>query len=1177
MNDQDKTKEELIKELQELQQENNSLKALYDKDITDRKQAKQKLIIANKELKNAGEELTEKEFFLRESQRAGHIGSYKTNFVTGYWQSSETLDRIFGIDKNYDRSIAGWLKIVHPDDRQKMDEYLRLEVIGKRKSFNKEYRIVRNDNKQTRWVYGYGNVKFDDSGNITEMIGTIQDITGQKNAEENLKQNEKRFRALIEKGDDMITLSANDGELLYGSPSITKVLGYPLDEFLHKRAYDFIYPDDIPGLIENISQTQGKSFYSQLRLLHKNGNWIWCEATHTNMLHEPGINALVSNFRDISEKKIREQQREFDSNNLNALINNTNDLMWSVDRDFKLITSNQPFDEIIGFMTGKAITKGSNVLLTEFSQEQLTRHKKFYERAFAGETFTEIEYTVTPVETWSEISYYPIRKGDEIIGTACHSRNITERKRVEENLKQSRSRLKEAQAIAHLGSLDVDLENNIVIWSEELHRILGYKVGKVEPSLENFLRRVHPEDAEWVSKSIEHAIAHLDSLHKEFRLKMEDGSVKYIDSELLIERDKAKHPVHIKGFNQDITERKKAEDQLRQSESRLKEAQTIAHLGSWELNFATNVALWSDEACRIYGLSPKENKQTYANWVSFIHPEDLDYVMTATNKSQKTLKDTVLNHRIILKDGTIKHIYSEARFEFDQNGKPVGLYGIAHDVTKRKEAEIDLKASEEKFRMLIQNNADAIMVLNENGEVIFASDSLYRMMGYNADEIIGVNTFNFIYSEDLPALKKHFIKVLKNPGKSMDITYRRVKKDGTIIWCEGTALNLLHDPAIQGIVINFRNITERKEAEEQIRQSETHLTEAQRLAKMGSWNYDIKADKLTWSEESYNVFDTDKQTFVETHDSFLHLIDEKDREFVLQTSKHTQETGEAFTLEYHITTPKGEKRVILEHGYGQKDDNGKIIRLFGTAQDITEQVLSQIEKEKIIADIVQRNRDLEQFSYIVSHNLRAPVANIIGFSAIAQDETLEPDMKKEVMDGLSHSVKRLDDVIIDLNNILQTRQGLSQNKEMVHFSKIANNIHTSIENLIKKEKAILVWDFSEVDEMITIKSYLHSIFYNLIFNSLKYRQPGIPPVIVIKSRKLKDKIELLFKDNGMGIDLEKVGDQVFGLYKRFHTKTSEGKGMGLYMVKTQVETIGGKISISSEVNKGTEFKIEFEI
>ena len=111
--------------------------------------------------------------------------------------------------------------------------------------------------------------------------------------------------------------------------------------------------------------------------------------------------------------------------------------------------------------------------------------------------------------------------------------------------------------------------------------------------------------------------------------------------------------------------------------------------------------------------------------------------------------------------------------------------------------------------------------------------------------------------------------------------------------------------------------------------------------------------------------------------------------------------------------------------------------------------------------------------------------------------------------------------------------------------------------------------------MFSIKTYLHSIFYNLISNSLKYRQPDISPVIKISSQRLDGKIVLIFNDNGMDIDLKKNGHQVFGLYKRFHTESAEGKGMGLYMVKTQVESIGGKISIESAVNKGTTFTIEF--
>jgi len=250
-------------------------------------------------------------------------------------------------------------------------------------------------------------------------------------------KNETRFRALIEKSGDMEALSTKEGKMIYGSPSITKVLGYSLEEFCGLYSFNMIHPDDIEGFKDKrigIMDTPGSSFHNQNRFLHKNGSWIWCEGSVTNMLHEPGVNALVSNFRDISEKKITEQLREFDSINLNALINNTTDLMWSVDRDCKLITFNQPFFEIIKFVTGRELAKGDDVYSVVVSVEQFNRFKISYARAFAGETFTEIEHIPSPVDSWSEISYYPIRKGTEIIGTACHSRNITERKKAEEEV-----------------------------------------------------------------------------------------------------------------------------------------------------------------------------------------------------------------------------------------------------------------------------------------------------------------------------------------------------------------------------------------------------------------------------------------------------------------------------------------------------------------------------------------------------------------------------------------------------------------------------------------------------------------------------------------------------------------------------------------------------------------------
>ncbi|RYD75423.1 MAG: PAS domain S-box protein, partial [Sphingobacteriales bacterium] len=392
---------------------------------------------------------------------------------------------------------------------------------------------------------------------IPEGISILSvDRTEQKKAKELVISNEKRFRTLIENGTDMITMTNPEGEILYSSPSISKVFGYSSADISHTLAVDFIHPEHVRHFLENrqkILKTPGASFFNVLPLRHANGNWIWCEVTLTNRLDEPGINAMVSNFRDISEKKKAEQariesknlvqtiykasldavividadgmitkwdskseklfgwtaedvagmelsaviipkkyramhdngikhylrtgegpvlgktidtsavkksgeefdislsispskidgktcfigfirdnsekravdkQREFDKNNLNALINNTTDLMWSIDLNNKLITFNQPFLNIIKLWSGKEFIKGDDIFSASFPIDQIKRFKSNFKRAFAGEAFTITEHTES-AESWSEISYCPIRKGEEVIGVACHSHNIT--------------------------------------------------------------------------------------------------------------------------------------------------------------------------------------------------------------------------------------------------------------------------------------------------------------------------------------------------------------------------------------------------------------------------------------------------------------------------------------------------------------------------------------------------------------------------------------------------------------------------------------------------------------------------------------------------------------------------------------------------------------------------------
>jgi len=247
-------------------------------------------------------------------------------------------------------------------------------------------------------------------------------------------------------------------------------------------------------------------------------------------------------------------------------------------------------------------------------------------------------------------------------------------------------------------------------------------------------------------------------------------------------------------------------------------------------------------------------------------------------------------------------------------------------------------------------------------------------------------------------------------------------------------------------------------------------------------------------------------------------------------------------------------------------------QLLASFVDITERKNAESIREKMTADILQRNKNLEQFAYIVSHNLRAPVANIIGILNLMSVRKLDKKTENEMNGVLLTSTSKLDDVIRDLNYILQVKSTIDEKKELVSFSDLLEDIKTSLAGPISTGNVEITGDFSCVDSILTIKSYLYSIFLNLVSNSIKYRRQDAPSFIEISSITNGNGVTLAFKDNGLGIDLAKRGDQVFGLYKRFHTHV-EGKGVGLFMVKTQVESLGGDISVTSEVNKGTVFTI----
>jgi signal transduction histidine kinase len=244
-----------------------------------------------------------------------------------------------------------------------------------------------------------------------------------------------------------------------------------------------------------------------------------------------------------------------------------------------------------------------------------------------------------------------------------------------------------------------------------------------------------------------------------------------------------------------------------------------------------------------------------------------------------------------------------------------------------------------------------------------------------------------------------------------------------------------------------------------------------------------------------------------------------------------------------------------------------------SAIKITPAKIAEIERVRLTDDLVQRNRDLEQFSYIVSHNLRAPIANITGLVQILKQANLSLDERVATENFLFQSVLKLDEVAKDLNHILHVQREIKEKKTKVIFSGLLNDVLAGFHLVIERENIIVLTDFSEAKELFTIKSYLYSIFFNLISNSIKYRQQDKTTIVDIRSWKENNNIMIRFKDNGRGIDLASNRNEVFGLYRRFHSDVA-GKGMGLFMVKNQVKTLGGAIDVQSEPNVGTTFLIE---
>jgi PAS domain S-box-containing protein len=262
------------------------------------------------------------------------------------------------------------------------------------------------------------------------------------------------------------------------------------------------------------------------------------------------------------------------------------------------------------------------------------------------------------------------------------------------------------------------------------------------------------------------------------------------------------------------------------------------------------------------------------------------------------------------------------------------------------------------------------------------------------------------------------------------------------------------------------------------------------------------------------------------------------------------------------------------------DSRHKIVQYLSIRNIITEKkenefalIKKQEDLTRAVEEINNRFNEMMQFNYIVSHNMRAPVANVLGLANLLKNNDIDEIEKKSLIESIHFSTLKIDEVLTDLNLILSSKSDINKTKDHISIIEIIGSVFETL-NIQHEEKLnhFTIDIEAEAERIISTKSYIESIFYNLISNAIKYKSIERALYVKIKITKILGALQIIFSDNGIGMDLERHGKSIFGLYKRFNSSI-EGKGLGLHMTKTQIESLGGNILVESKLNEGTTFTI----
>jgi len=352
------------------------------------------------------------------------------------------------------------------------------------------------------------------------------------------------------------------------------------------------------------------------------------------------------------------------------------------------------------------------------------------------------------------------------------------------------------------------------------------------------------------------------------------------------------------------------------------------------------------------------------------------------------------------------------------------------------------------------------------------------------------------------------------------------------------------------------------------------------ISNIGLWDYYPKTKKAYYSKESINMIGFDANALKNVAKAWDDRVHPEDKAIYHgEFNLHLKGELDIYEIEYRILCKDGSYKWILDKGkIIEKDTEGNPLRIVGTHTDITSSKTNKRKLEKNLQLITSQNKRLHNFTHIVSHNLKTHIGNFKNILEFYNDSDSEQE-KEELMNHLKTISDSLTSTIVDLDDIIsiKSKTNINQLNERVNLSTCTNKIVESLEIDSTNKNVTIHNGLRGDDTLITNRSYLESVIYNLISNGIKYSDPKKLSQIIIQSIHTKDTLKILIADNGIGIDTEKYKNQLFEMYQTFHgTERADSRGIGLYITKTQVEALNGTIELDSTLNEGSTFTLTFK-